>query len=108
MIAKAVGRAEPANINVDSTKHPPKRTFNEENNQDVARVKASLSYLLFGPGDFIQRLHDLLYEPDKKLRRFGLFCALELYGTVKPAECPPMNGRLAKALRYLGYDVKVG
>jgi len=69
-------------------------------------VKASLSYLLFGPGDFIQRLHDLLYEPDKKLRSFGKFCALELYGTIKPSECPPMNGRMAKALRYLGYDVK--
>lgn len=80
--------------------------FWSANNQDVARVKASLSYLLFGPGDFIQRLHDLLYEPDKKLRYFGRFCALELYGTVKPAECPPMNGRMAKALRYLGYDVK--
>lgn len=76
------------------------------NKQDVSRVKASLSYLLFGPGDFIQRLHDLLYEPDRKLKLFGRFCALELYGTIKPAECPPMNGRMAKALRYLGYDVK--
>ncbi len=37
---------------------------------------------------------------------FGRFCALELYGTIKPAECPPMNGRMAKALRYLGFDVQ--
>ena len=80
--------------------------FWSANNQDVSRVKASLSYLLFGSGDFIQRLHDLLYEPDNKLRYFGRFCALELYGTIKPAECPPMNGRMAKALRYLGYEVK--
>ena len=80
--------------------------FWSANNQDVSRVKTSLSYLLFGSGDFIQRLHGLLYEPDKKLRYFGRFCALELFGTIKPAECPPMNGRMAKALRYLGYDVK--
>jgi hypothetical protein len=40
-----------------------------------------------------------------KLGYFGQFCALELFGTVKPEECPPMNGRMAKALRYLGFDV---
>ena len=80
--------------------------FWSANNQDEIRVKASLSYLLFGSGDFIQRLHDLLYEADKKLLYFGRFCALELYGTINPAECPPMNGRMAKALRYLGYDVR--
>jgi hypothetical protein len=44
--------------------------------------------------------------PSMKLGRFGRFCALELDGTVKPEECPPINGRMAKALRYLGFDVK--
>lgn len=34
------------------------------------------------------------------------FCALELYGTIRPTECPPINGRMAKALRYLGLDVR--
>jgi hypothetical protein len=37
--------------------------FWRENGGDHKRVVASLSHLLFGPGDFIQRLHDLLYEP---------------------------------------------
>lgn len=81
-------------------------TFWEANNQDVPRVKRTLIYLLHGPGDFIQRLHDLLYSPSFKLGYFGRFCALELYGTLKPEECPPMNGRMAKALRYLGFDVR--
>jgi hypothetical protein len=80
--------------------------FWKRNDGDLAHVKATLSYLVHGPGDFIQRLHDVLYEPDMKLGLFGRFCALELYGTVKPEECPPMNGRMAKALRYLGFDVK--
>ena len=75
-------------------------------NDEVPHVKATLSYLVHGSGDFIQRLHDVLYEPILKLGLFGRFCALELYGTVKPEECPPMNGRMAKALRYLGFDVK--
>ena len=36
---------------------------------------------------------------------FGYFCALELYGTIKPAECPPMNGRMATTLRFLGFGI---
>tara|TARA_R110002124_G_scaffold183401_4_gene350818 strand:- start:48684 stop:49952 length:1269 start_codon:yes stop_codon:yes gene_type:complete len=83
---------------------PPE--FWKRNNEDAEHVKETLSYLLHGQGDFIQRLHDILYEPSMKLGLFGRFCALELYGTVKPEECPPMNGRMAKALRYLGFDVK--
>lgn len=80
--------------------------FWNANGDDVAKVKSELTYLLHGPGEFIQRLHDILYEPSRKLGYFGRFCALELYGTVKPEECPPMNGRMAKALRFLGFNVR--
>ena len=76
------------------------------NNQDVAKVKRTLTYLVHGPGDFIQRLHDVLYAPSMKLAFIGRFCALELYGTIKPEECPPINGRMAKALRYLEFNVR--
>lgn len=82
--------------------------FWRANNGDLTRVKSSITELVHGEGDFIRRLHDLLYDPQQKLGRFGYFCALELYGTVKPDECPPMNGRMAKALRFLGFDVKGG
>lgn len=80
--------------------------FWKKNDEDVVRVKATLTHLLHGSGDFIQRLHDVLYDPAVKPRLFGRFCALELYGTIKPQECPPMNGRMAKALRFLGFDVR--
>lgn len=80
--------------------------FWSANNQDVAKAKRTLKYLVHGGGDFIQRLHDVLYDPAMKLGHFGMFCALELYGTIKPENCPPMNGRTAKALRYLGFDVR--
>lgn len=83
---------------------PPE--FWKRNKDETAHVKDTLTHLLHGPGDFIQRLHDVLYEPSMKLALFGRFCALELYGTVNPEVCPPMNGRMAKALRYLGFDVK--
>ncbi len=80
--------------------------FWSANNGKVEKVKEALNYLIYGQGDFIERLHDILYDPNKKLGFFGRFCALELYGTIKPVDCPPMNGRMAKALRYLGFDVR--
>lgn len=73
----------------------------------VERARATFLHLLYGPGDFVVRLHDVLYDAAWKLSGFNIFCALELMGTVRPKECPPINGRMAKALRFLGFDVKV-
>lgn len=78
------------------------------NGGDAARVRRTLGHLLYGDGDFIERLHDALYSPRYKLGLFGRFCALELFGTVHPERCPPMNGRMAKALRFIGFDVPGG
>jgi hypothetical protein len=80
--------------------------FWSDNAEDEKGVKETLTYLLYGSGDFIQRLHDVLYDRDWKISDFALFCALELYGTVKPQEFPPMNGRMAKALSFIGFNVK--
>jgi PLD-like domain len=81
-------------------------TFWRENEDDVKGCKETISYLLHGSGNFIQRLHDVLYDRQWKIAYFGLFCALELYGSIKPQEFPPMNGRMAKALRFIGFNVK--
>lgn len=81
-------------------------SFWTQNNYDVERVKKSLTWLVHGKGDFIERLHDVVYDPDWWLEYFGMFSALELFGTIKPEEFPPINGRMAKALRFLGYDVR--
>src|SRR5690606_11796721 len=80
-------------------------TFWKENANDLVRVRETLHHLLFGSGDFIIRLHDILYDPRWKLSMFGRFCALELFGTVHPDLYPPINGRMVKALRHLGFDV---
>ena len=80
--------------------------FWKQNRDDVAKVKRTLLHLLHGDGEFVARLHDILYDASLKLPMFGQFCALELYGTVRPEEYPPINGRMAKSLRYLGYEVE--
>jgi hypothetical protein len=79
--------------------------FWNENRGDIERVKRSLAHLLFGKEEFIRRLYDVLYFPEWKIRHFGESCSLELSGTVRPEICPPMNGRSAKGLRCIGFDV---
>jgi len=83
-------------------------TFWSRNDDALSRVKNSIDELLYGSGDFVQRLYDTLYDPARKVEMIGRFTALELYGTVRPDDYPPVNGRMAKALRYLGYDVMAG
>ena len=80
--------------------------FWQANNDDQARVKKTVTYLLHGPGDFIQRLHDILYDRDWKIGLFAFFCAFELFGSIKPQEFPPINGRIAKGLRFIGFNVR--
>lgn len=83
---------------------PP--AFWGQNGDDVGKVKRTLTHLLHGGSEFVEQLHDALYDPARKLSLFGLACALELFGTVKPDEFPPVNGRITKALRYFGFDVR--
>jgi hypothetical protein len=80
--------------------------FWKENNEDVDKVRKTLKYWVHGGGDFVERLHDILYDDRMKLRLFGTACSLELYGTINPNDCPPVNGRIIKGLRYLGFDVR--
>lgn len=82
----------------------PSRFWNQ-NNEDVEKVRETLAYLLHGDGDFVDRLNSVTNEVSRRLSLFGKFCALELSGTVNPGECPPVNGRSAKALRFLGFRV---
>jgi hypothetical protein len=79
--------------------------FWNENAEDVERVKHSLAHLVFGNDEFVRRLYDVLNFQNWKIRYFGESCALELSGTIRPQMCPPMNGRSAKGLRYIGFNV---
>jgi hypothetical protein len=79
--------------------------FWAQNKEDVEGVKRTLGHLVFGAGDFVKRLYEVLNFPEWKLAYFGESCALELSGTVKSEMCPPMNGRSAKALHFIGFDV---
>ncbi|EJM81315.1 hypothetical protein PMI34_05220 [Pseudomonas sp. GM74] len=76
------------------------------NNGDLLRVQNSLINLVHGSDDFAVRICAVLYDQRHKLGAFGRFCALELVGTLKPKQVPPINGRMVKALRFIGFDVQ--
>lgn len=80
--------------------------FWEGNRDDLERVQKTLTYLVHGHEDFAVRICNVLYNDRYKLFSLGKFSALELVGTLKPSQCPPINGRMAKALRYLGFSVR--
>lgn len=80
--------------------------FWQLNDYNVSRVQNTLIHLIHGSEDFAVRICSVIYDPKYRIRVFGKFCALELVGTLRPHEAPPINGRMAKALRYLGFRVR--
>ncbi|MDN3224174.1 phospholipase D family protein [Pseudomonas nunensis] len=80
--------------------------FWQMNHGDLQRVQNSLINLVHGTDDFAERICAVLYDERYKLGAFGRFCTLELVGTLKPEQVPPINGRMAKALRFLGFNVR--
>ncbi|MGP0150974.1 phospholipase D family protein [Pseudomonas oryzihabitans] len=68
-----------------------------------------LYYVLYGgPNDELwQRLYHAGRDPDYTIARYGLNSLAEVVGWARPEVAPPRNGRTSKALRALGFDVKV-
>lgn len=79
-------------------------TFIELNPIDC--VKISIVHLLYGRGDIVSRMADLIYDSNYKLNHFGNANVQELVGWVNKEEYPIINGRTTKILRFYGFDVK--
>jgi hypothetical protein len=80
-----------------------RKEFAEAN--DINRVKKSLTYLLHGKEDFIDRMGTVIFDPNYKLAKMGRSVVQELLGWVNREEVPICNGRTIKALRYLGFGL---
>lgn len=80
-----------------------RKEFAEAN--DINRVKHSISYLLHGKGEFIDRMGTVIFDPTYKLAKMGRSVVQELLGWVNREDIPICNGRTIKALRYLGFGL---
>jgi hypothetical protein len=78
--------------------------FQKDNSLETVRV--NFHNLAFGDGDFVRRTYDCIYAPELKLRHFGRSSIMELFGWINKEDIPPLNMRAAKAMRYLGFDVR--
>lgn len=68
-----------------------------------------LNYVLYGGSDdeVWARLFEAHADRDTQFPRYKLNTLAEIVGWVRPDVAPPRNGRTSKALRALGYDVKI-
>ncbi len=78
-------------------------TFFETNNGK--QIRENLSYLVFGEGDVMQRMANLIFGPKYKLNEFGQANLQELIGWCNKEEYPIINGCTTKILRFFGFDV---
>jgi hypothetical protein len=77
-----------------------------ENGSTVLQV---LNYVLYGGPDeeLSDRLWKAAFTNEWHIPQFGLSCLGEIVGWAMPDKFPPRNGRTSKALRALGFNVKV-
>lgn len=69
----------------------------------LSRIRDTLTYLVHGPGDPLERAYDCIFDERYRLGRFGEACVMELSGWTD-SDRVPINGRTIKALRFLGFD----
>lgn len=72
----------------------------------IEDVKRNIIHLLYGRGDIVSRMADLIYDSNHKLNHFGNANVQELIGWINKEEYPIINGRTTKILRFYGFDVK--
>jgi HKD family nuclease len=77
-----------------------KEEFIKRNGQ---RIKETVSYILYGKGDYVARIYDSLFSPKYKLELFGDSCVKELFGLLNNENIPICNGRTRKVMQWLGF-----
>jgi HKD family nuclease len=80
-----------------------KRVFPTYN--DPKRTRETLAYLVFGAGDVVERMANVIFDPRYKLEEFGKANVQELVGWCNREELPIINGRTTKVLRFFGSKV---
>jgi len=72
-------------------------------------IREVIGFVLYGGAvdDVPKRLWTATQDPNWRLAHFGVSSLGELIGWAMPDKYPPRNGRSSKALRALGFDVRI-
>lgn len=81
----------------------------EQQNRQGWDIRKLLYYVLYEGKDeeLVERLYNAARNPKYRFSHYGLSSLAEVVGWARPEIAPPRNGRTSKALRALGYDVKI-
>ena len=81
----------------------------QQQNRKGWSVLQVLNYVLYGGSDHEVwlRLFEAHANRDIRFPRYGLNTIAEVVGWARPEVAPPRNGRTSKALKALGYDVRI-
>lgn len=104
-----LGRPELKHLDQVSRVEPFAELILRQRNRKGWDVRQLLNYVLYGgPNDEIwQRLYHAGRDAEYSIPRYGLNSLAEVAGWARPEVVPPRNGRTSKALRALGFSVKV-
>ncbi len=80
---------------------PMKNSFLTLNGE--AKIKNTISWLLFGSNGYENRIYSCIHEDQYKLAGFGESCVKELFGLINDKDIPICNGRTLKSLEWLGF-----
>ncbi len=80
-----------------------------QTNQKGMTIAELLNYVLYGgkPSLMWERIYLAGKDEEYKFQHYGINSIAEVVGWAKPEDTPPRNGRTNKALRALGYPVRV-
>ncbi|WP_210163301.1 phospholipase D family protein [Niveispirillum irakense] len=90
---------------IDALSH---RIWNDQTENGLT-VRDVLSFILYGGSQdqLPERLWKCISDPQWKLEGLGVSALGEIVGWALPERFPPRNGRTSKALRSLGFPVKI-
>lgn len=81
----------------------------DQTNQKGMTIAELLNYVLYGGKSSLmwERIYLAGKDEEYKFQHYGINSIAEVVGWARPEDTPPRNGRTNKALRALGYPVRV-
>jgi hypothetical protein len=77
------------------------KAFIEDNS--VSNIKKTINYLLFGSGNYAERIVNCILDTKYQLAHFKTSCIEETFGWVNKEEVPICNERTKKSMQWLGF-----
>jgi hypothetical protein len=104
-----LGRADLGTLSIEERVPLYAAWLLQQRNAKGWSVLQVLNYVLYEgrEEDLWERLYTVARTPEYSLPHYGLNSIAELVGWARPEIEPPRNGRTSKALRALGFDVRV-